>query len=190
MAVVCGLAALSAIAEATWFDTETETTYRQVTWDDFKGRVKRGQFEQARISTAIQAAPLKIKVTPINKGFWVAAPLAVEFYAAMNKSESSVGRAARTDRLLAHEQGHFDLTEVIARRLNRRLATVESQGASVAGARKNVKKKIDLAYRQAAEELAELQASYDQETRHGLAAAAQRQWSEKIAGMLVAAGRP
>ncbi len=187
--IMVGLgASIAASAEPPLFDTATETTYRQVTWEDFKGRPARRQLEQARISTAIQAVPLEIKVTLVDQGSWVAVPLAVEFYSAMSKVESSVGKGARTDQLLAHEQGHFDLTEIMPRRLNRRLVGLESQGASTKGARANLIKKIERAYDQAAEELSELQSSYDARTRHGIARQEQRQWSEKIAEMLAGAG--
>ncbi len=172
------------VAEKTRFDTDTETTHRQVTWDDFKGRLSRSKMEQAQISTAIHTAQFDLKVTQLNKGFWVATPLALEFYAAMSKVQSGAGRAARTDLLLAHEQGHFDLTEIMARRLGQKLIGVEGQGASAAKARSNVINKIERAHRETVDALHAWQAEYDRETQHGVHRRKQRAWSKKIDGIL------
>lgn len=191
-AVVLGLAtpglATPGLAGPPPFDTGTETSYRRVTWDDFKGGLGsspsgRG-IERAWISTAIHAVPFEVKVTSTRKGHWVASPISILFYSAMNKAESSAGQGARTDLLLAHEQGHFDLTEVVARRLNRRLDGVESRGATGEAALADVKQKIDRAYQQASAELAELQARYDEETWHGKKRVEQREWIVRIGEML------
>ena len=180
----------TALAEKIRFDTDTETTHRQITWDDFKGRLTRSKIEQAQISTAIHTAPFDVKMRQLNKGFWVAAPLALEFYAAMSKVQSGAGKAARTDQLLAHEQGHFDLTEIMARRLGQKLVGVEGQGASAAQARSNVISKIEQAHREAVDALHAWQAEYDRETQHGVHRRRQRVWSEKISELLRAAPDP
>lgn len=172
------------------FDHEGATTHRLIGWDDFRGKASRSDEEEARIVTAVEAAPLEVRTSRINKGYWVASPLAVEFYAAMDKRKSSVGRDARTDQLLAHEQGHFDLVETIARRLGRGLAGVEAEGMTAAKAQAAVLRKIEQAYAEAVAELGELQATYDRETGHGTDHHAQREWSEKIAAMLLDAPVP
>lgn len=185
--VLAAMTLLPVIAEADDvppFDNEKQASYRQVTWDDFRGKARRAGEEQARIATAIQAAPIDVKASMINKGYWVALPLSIRFYAAMDKSSSAVGRGGKTELLLAHEQGHFDLTEVMARRLGQRLAGVEGQGASAAKARANVMGKIQRAHDEAVEELRELQARYDRETYHGRSHLGQDEWAEKIAEML------
>ncbi len=173
-----------AVAEKTRFDTATETTHRQVTWDDFKGRLTRSKTEQAQISTAIHTAPFDVKMTQLNKGFWVANPLALEFYAVMSKVRSGAGKAARTNQLLAHEQGHFDLTEIMARRLAQKLVGVEGQGASAKKARASVVARIERAHRETVDALHVWQAEYDRETNHGVHRRRQRQWSEKISSIL------
>lgn len=190
LALAAWLLATAAAAAAPRFDNATETTHRQVTWADFKGRLSGSAAEQAQISTAIQSLPLEVRATPVNKGYWVAAPQAVHFYATMNKALSGAGKGARTELLLAHEQGHFDLTEIMARRLSQRLAGVEAQGASAEEARANVMAKIDRAHRAAVAELAEAQALYDRETKHGVVRRKQRQWDRRIAVMLEEASKP
>ncbi|MEM7585813.1 MAG: DUF922 domain-containing protein [Acidobacteriota bacterium] len=180
MICVLALAPTVAWAEKTRFDTPTETTHRQITWDDFKGRLTRTQVEQAQISTAIQTAPFEVKMTRLNKGFWVAAPLALEFYAAMSKVQSGAGKAARTDQLLAHEQGHFDLTEIMARRLGHKLVGVEAHGETSAQARAALIEKVERAHRVTVDELNAWQAEYDRATHHGVHRRQQRQWTKKI----------
>ncbi|MEM7354274.1 MAG: DUF922 domain-containing protein [Acidobacteriota bacterium] len=179
-----GVFASLAMAESPSFDHATETTYRRITWDDFRGRLSTSKAEQAQISTAIQSLPFEVEARPLNKGYWVAAPRTVCFFATMNKELSGAGKGARTKLLLSHEQGHFDLTEVVARRLSQRLAGVDAQGASAEEARASVLAKIDRVYRDAVEELGALQRRYDRETQHGVARRVQREWNEEIAAML------
>ncbi len=180
------------------FDTETETTHRLVTWDDFQAepsrpargrRIRPGEGEQARIATAIRSDPFDVKVRLINRGYWVAVPLGMTFYAAMDKRSSGAGGGARTDLLLAHEQGHFDLTEIAARQLVRSLGGVEGQGTTGSQARAAVLEKIQQAHDRAVLELEEQQARYDQETSHGQSARGQRDWNDQIARMLQGTAR-
>ncbi len=211
------------------FDTETETTHRRVTWDDFQaeasrlpggeqteqrpegeqmeqrsggGKTRHGEGEQARISTAIQSDPFDLKVTLINRGspgggqaeqrpgggqtehLWLAVPLEIAFYATMDKRSSGAGKGARTELLLAHEQGHFDLTEIAARRLAGSLGGAFGQGTTGAEARTDALDKIQRAYDLAVSELEEQHARYDLETSHGQSARDQRDWNENIARML------
>lgn len=186
------------------FDTEAETTHRRITWDDFlaeaprspgKRPARRGDSEQARISTAIESDPFDLKVRLINRRspgggqteqLWVATPLDMTFYAVMDKQQSGVGRDARTELLLAHEQGHFDLTEIAARRLLESLAGIEGRGATGAEARTDALGKIQDAYERAVAELEEQQALYDLETSHGQSARRQRDWNQEIARRLAA----
>lgn len=80
-------------------------------------------------------------------------------------------------RTLRHEQTHFDLTEVHARRLRKALHQVYDP------CRTGERQVPDEADRVIAAE-ARLQARYDDETRHGLDAARQQAWDQDAAGWL------
>lgn len=186
--VAISLVATMTSAQAPVFDSATETTHRLITWDDFQGKLSRSKAEQAQISTAIRAKPFEVRATPTNKGFWNAVSTEVVFYATMDKTLSGAGKGARNDLLLSHEQGHFDLAEIVARRITRRLRGLESHGATEEEARGNLLKSLGQAHEQGLEELAELQADYDRDTRHGVARRRQKEWNEKITNWLAEVG--
>jgi hypothetical protein len=81
--------------------------------------------------------------------------------------------------LLAHEQLHFDMTEVWARRIREEFKTLTVFCRTPAGPREFEKAIADLE-RQWQEE----QQRYDKETSHGTDASRQRAWTEKVAKTL------
>jgi len=91
-------------------------------------------------------------------------------------------------RILDHEQGHFDLAEIAARRASRHFAGLIRDGKAVATGRdrRTAERKLDAEVKKAMGEiydsLNEAQKTYDQETRHGTAFVAQRrhrQWQRE-----------
>jgi hypothetical protein len=96
--------------------------------------------------------------------------------AALDKSRSWVRASAlaRNDQVLAHEQVHFDICELIARRLRHRIAQVYQAGEDV----------FTPAFRQELQQLlAEqevLNTRYDQETAHGLLRSQQQAWQQLL----------
>jgi hypothetical protein len=76
-------------------------------------------------------------------------------------------------RLLQHEQRHFDLCEVYARKLRQKLAKRSWTGDDA--------DKIDRIYQHLYKELNERQLKYDEETVHGLDTDKQHEWNEQIA---------
>jgi cell division inhibitor SulA len=96
--------------------------------------------------------------------------------AALDKSRSWVRASAlaRSDLVLAHEQVHFDICELIARQLRQRIAQVYLAGGDV----------FTLAFRQELQlmmaEQATLNTRYDHETAHGLLRDQQQHWQEQI----------
>ncbi|MBT0959886.1 eCIS core domain-containing protein [Denitromonas iodatirespirans] len=78
---------------------------------------------------------------------------------------------AESARLLAHEQGHFNLTCAMARKANTMLATAPNFDALLRAARTSLSRQ---------------QRRYDSQTRHGCNAGAQSAWETAIAGGLPA----
>jgi len=95
--------------------------------------------------------------------------------------------AAREDlRLLAHEQGHFDLTECFARRAQQRIDKLIKQGR-IRGAGPNEEKAREAAMKLIQKELALVveewnaeQKRYDDETAHGTDPTEQAKWRKQM----------
>jgi len=88
---------------------------------------------------------------------------------------------AASPRTLKHEQTHFDITEVFARRLRRAFSTVQAICPSHP---KNARKLFERLSR----ESQSIQEQYDQETAHGTALDAQARWSRAVAASLDSLG--
>jgi hypothetical protein len=78
----------------------------------------------------------------------------------------------KTDYILSHEQGHFDITEIFARKLNK--AFKEYKPAS------NVKKDVNKIYLDTMHQLGDRQSQYDKETNSSINIAEQERWLKKI----------
>ena len=81
--------------------------------------------------------------------------------------------------LLEHEQLHFDLAEVVARKIRTRVNTF-GNACTEAGGTDPIQEMVA----QADRELQEEQQRYDRETSHGLNARSQEQWKHRIRAML------
>jgi hypothetical protein len=113
-------------------------------------------------------------------------------------------QAAQTDDLLRHEQGHFDITGLVARDLCRDLMSIEisqdiiaidrtlpnnpSANQLLRAAHEYIRHEVDRCSQQARASLARLQSRrengllvdglYDQETQHGQVLLAQQKWND------------
>jgi Bacterial protein of unknown function (DUF922) len=172
-------------------DNPAETTYRRVTWDDFKGKESTaGRWDVggwAHLASAIELAPFQAHTRSDGDGSWVATALDVEAYAVMDKFLSAVAPAAKRDEVLAHEQLHFDATEALARRLTARLLALEGRGDGAEAAARDLQDRAQGAYEEAVAELRDVQARYDAETGHGTGRKDQKRWSRQIGELFAAA---
>jgi hypothetical protein len=172
------------------FDDEAQTTWRQVTWDDFKARwrkLSRFGAEAAYIASGIQITDWHAVPERQPDGTYTARPEGLTAFAFMEKFESSVLPGKNTDYALAHEQGHFDLTETVARELRAELTALEGRGPTADTAALDLKDQVDTAFAGALQRLDRVQASYDGETRHGTRKRVQRRWLREIEERLTAA---
>ncbi|HET9502917.1 MAG TPA: DUF922 domain-containing protein [Hymenobacter sp.] len=81
--------------------------------------------------------------------------------------------ATATPRLLRHEQLHFDITEVYARRLRQKLAAVRVPCAQLGSAFERLAQGVYADWEKA-------EAQYDRDTNHGLLPAPQAQWEAQV----------
>ena len=79
----------------------------------------------------------------------------------------------KNDHILAHEQGHFDITELYARKLNKAMKEYRFRSSTVS-------KDVNERYQKIVNELQEMQNSYDFETDHSRNFSQQREWEERI----------
>ena len=81
--------------------------------------------------------------------------------------------ATMTPKLLRHEQLHFDITEVYARRLRQKLAAVRVPCAQLGSAFERLSRGVYAEWEKAEEQ-------YDRDTNHGLKPEQQAQWEAQV----------
>ncbi len=195
LAFVCGLIALAAAGEsatvlgAPSFDHATETTYRALTWSDFKGRGTsppgwsrwhEGSF--AHIATTLRVNRYEIEDRQVGDE-WLAKASNFRAYAVMNKDFSAVKHGSRNAYTLDHEQLHFDISEAFARGLSVRLAATEGRGSTRAEAHADLTRKLQQGFDAGMQEMWELQGRYDGETDNGQRKKKQKKWAKEVPEM-------
>lgn len=136
----------------------------RLVWDDFLCEPKVGTDAVASTSTSLGIA------YQLNGG-----QLKYHITCYFNK-EKSWG-LMKTDYILAHEQGHFDITEIFARRLNQALQNYRFN-------KRSFKKDISQIYQAIVDEKEEYQKTYDAETDHSRNRKVQYDWLERIDSLL------
>ncbi len=83
----------------------------------------------------------------------------------------------KTAYILSHEQGHFDIAEVYARKLYKALSEYKFN-------KRTYQKDLEKIYKKITDEKQETQNDYDKETKHSIYKVKQAEWLVKIADML------
>lgn len=136
----------------------------QLTWDDYKGRPDPNSDAAASTTTY-----LGIEYKFSSKGF--------EYDIQCRFSRTRSWGKHKTDYILKHEQGHFDIAEIFARKLNREMSEYRFD-------EKNFKKDLKKIYEKITKEKEEYQEQYDRETDHSRKSVRQAEWLVKIAERL------
>jgi len=103
----------------------------------------------------------------------------------MDPARSWVRPGAESQALLAHEQGHFDLAEAYRRLLVAKLVGLAEQGPSPEAAQAALLARATAVAEAILGRMEAAQHRYDEETRHGLDAAAQAAWLSQISSWLI-----
>lgn len=136
----------------------------RLTWDDFQSEPRKGTEAVASTSTSLgiayqlQGGKLSYDIT-------------------CNFSKVKSWGLMKTDYILAHEQGHFDITEIYARKLNEALQNYDFN-------KRTFKNDIGNIYQSIVKQKEELQKMYDGESDHSRNRKLQYEWLEKIRVML------
>lgn len=133
---------------------------RQLAWSDYKGRPDLNS-DAAALTTTYLGIEYHIE----EKNFsW-------KIQCRFSKTKS--WGQSKTDHILQHEQGHFDIAEIFARKLNKKLREYSFNNNSF---RKDLK---DI-YDGIADEKGNFQDQYDRETDHSRKKELQGVWQKKI----------
>ncbi len=166
-------------------ENDVDTPWRPVGWDDFKGRMsERNSLAAARIATALVLDNVEIAPVQGPDGRWSVEPSKLCVFSRMNKLESGFVPGRNTEKNLAHEQAHFDLTEVFARRLHQRIAALSAEGESDVAAIEALRTQIRRTHDEVFAAWQAEQARYDGETAHGTRPMQQKKWLREIRDLL------
>jgi len=137
---------------------------KRLTWADYKGNVDRNS-DAAASTTTYLAIEYNIK----NSNF--------SYTIQSRFSKTRSWGLHKTAYILSHEQGHFDIAEVFARKLHMKMSEYKFNSKTYA---KDLKK----IYQDILDEKEETQNDYDRETRHSIIKEKQAEWLKKIEKML------
>lgn len=137
---------------------------KKLTWADYKGEAKINA--DAAASTATY---LGIEYNFDSNG------LGYKITCLFSKTKSWV--LHKTELILAHEQGHFDIAEIFARKLNRQMSEYKFD-------KNNFTNDLKKIYEGITSEKEEMQNDYDRQTNHSINKEKQAEWLKKIEKML------
>jgi hypothetical protein len=137
---------------------------RKLTWQDFKGPVDTESKNAALTSSSIN----------IEFGYDDAG-LEYSIKCSFNQQKSWV--RIKNDEVLAHEQGHFDLAELHARKLHKAMKAYKFNARTVSNDVNKIYDSLMTAHHEA-------QNIYDQETDYSRNKVKQEEWQKKIADEL------
>ena len=137
---------------------------RTLTWDDYKAAPDTSSDFAASTTTYLNA-----DYVFTSDGF------TFKIHSWFSKTNS--WGLVKTAYILKHEQGHFDIAELFARKLYKELRKYK-YNKQTAG------EDVSAIYNRITKEKAQLQSDYDAETNHSLNKEKQKEWLKKIEGLL------
>jgi hypothetical protein len=137
---------------------------RQLAWSDYKAKPDPDSDAAASTTTY-----LGIEYNMNEKGF------TYKIQCKFSKTRS--WGHAKTDYILKHEQGHFDIAEIFARKLNQKMSEYQFNKSTY-------KKDLKTIYQNITDEKEDFQNQYDKETDHSRKKEQQAEWLKKIEKLL------
>lgn len=156
---------LPALAQAQKSDDLIHWNKRhQLSWNDYQG--KPGSDATAAASTATYLG-VEYSFKDGKLGYVITCSF----------SRSRSWGMHKNDHILAHEQGHFDIAEIFARKLHQRLKAYQFN-------RTTYQNDLRVIYENTMDQKEEMQNNYDQETNHSIDKERQAEWLKKISNEL------
>jgi hypothetical protein len=137
---------------------------RQLVWSDYKGRPDPNS-DAAALTTTYLGIEYHIEAKSFT---W---KIQCRFSKTRSWGES------KTEYILQHEQGHFDIAEIFARRLNKKMGEYRFNATTY-------QKDLRAIYESIASEKGDFQDQYDRETDHSRKKEQQAEWTKKIENLL------
>ena len=143
--------------------------FYKLQWDDFQGEPDENSLGDAGAAVKISAKPFLVK----NR-------IKYDVVATFNRKKSWA--RDKSVSLLAHEQLHFDIAELYARKIRKKISELRDQGV-------NDIKTYNSAIQELLLESNEADERYDLETLHGALSRKQATWAAKVKNELAALQR-
>jgi hypothetical protein len=137
---------------------------RRLTWSDYKANPNPHSDAAASTTTLIG---IEYKMANGNFNYNISCKFSLSRSWGLHKTEY----------ILAHEQGHFDIAEIFARKLHKAMSEYSFNSRTY---QKDLKK----IYQDIMQEKEDFQNTYDRETNHSIKKDKQAQWLVKIAELL------
>lgn len=137
---------------------------RPLRWDDYKAKP-----DPASDAAATTASYLVFSYNIRNNEF--------TYIIESKFSKTKSWGLHKTDYILSHEQGHFNISEIFARKLKKKI--IEYQFNS-----RTYQKDLAKIYKAITDEKEKMQRDYDQETNHSINKTKQAEWLKKINSLL------
>lgn len=138
----------------------TWNEFYKLQWHDFEGQPDQNSIGDAGAAVQIKAEPYLVKKQ-----------VKYDVYALFNKKKSWA--RDQSEALLAHEQVHFDIAEVYARKIRKKIKELSDRGVDDV-------KTYNAAIRELLHESNQLDEQYDLETLHGALSKKQEAWAKKV----------
>jgi len=141
---------------------------RKLIWSDFRAKNK----PPGKVPAALSTCGFGFEATEENRKI-VSVAVHVTFY----QDKSWKNPEHQTESVLAHEQLHFDITELMGRKFHQEIMTLNNKG-------KLTQRTLKKTYDRMSKEHSELQQLYDKQTKHSLNTKMQVWWSDYIASQI------
>lgn len=133
-------------------------------WEDFQGKVIENSKYKALTYSTVEVKPIKL-----NKDT-IAYEMTCWFEKKMSWSKNK-----NSDNLLRHEQLHFDITELVTRKMRKKFLLLKPSDW------KNARELVKKYFYEEEKERELINKKYDLETDHGTISSKQKEWEIKIA---------
>lgn len=137
---------------------------KKLTWSDYKGKVDRSAGAAASTATYLG----------IDYNF---SPRGLTYKITCSFSRNKSWGLHRNEYILSHEQGHFDISEIFARKLNKKMIAYKFDPDTY-------KEDLRKIYEEVLNEKESMQTRYDEETNHSINKDKQAEWLKVVKDLL------
>lgn len=138
----------------------------KLTWEDFKGSI-----DQTKDAIAVTASGITFGYS-MQKTDGKIISFNTQVFAHFYPDKSWVKLDKADNHILAHEQLHFDITELHVRKFKQKIANLEIS--------QTLEKKLDILHKEANKAVAEMQNSYDSESDNSRNREEQTKWQSFV----------